>query len=149
MSQYFNHNRILFTLRNCTLLSTKWAHFKFDTFTFIYIYAFSRRFYPKWLTVHSGYTFVLSVWYLLQVSKKSGILPETAVGKYNLCAICRCLLKLYHSKKKAICEHGPEAPLCPVGQGSFKIEPLRTLWLSLIFNFSFNSNEGNFNAGFL
>ncbi len=28
---------------------------------FIYIYAFSRRFYPKRLTVHSGYTFVLSV----------------------------------------------------------------------------------------
>ncbi len=25
-------------------------------------------------------------------------------------------------KKKAICEHGPEAPLCPVGQGSFKID---------------------------
>ncbi len=24
---------------------------------YIYIYAFSRRFYPKWLTVHSGYTF--------------------------------------------------------------------------------------------
>ncbi len=30
----------------------------FSTFTFyIYIYAFSRRFYPKWLTVNSGYTF--------------------------------------------------------------------------------------------
>ncbi len=24
---------------------------------YIYIYVFSRRFYPKWLTVHSGYTF--------------------------------------------------------------------------------------------
>ncbi len=24
---------------------------------YIYIYAFSRRFYPKWLTVDSGYTF--------------------------------------------------------------------------------------------
>ncbi len=24
---------------------------------YIYIYAFSRRFYPKWLTVHSGYTY--------------------------------------------------------------------------------------------
>ncbi len=30
-------------------------------FSYIYIYAFSRRFYPKRLTVHSGYTFVLSV----------------------------------------------------------------------------------------
>ncbi len=28
---------------------------------YIYIYAFSRRFYPKRLTVHSGYTFFLSV----------------------------------------------------------------------------------------
>ncbi len=25
---------------------------------FVYIYAFSRRFYPKWLTVYSGYTFI-------------------------------------------------------------------------------------------
>ncbi len=31
------------------------------TFTFIYIYAFSRRFYPKKLTVHSGYTFFISM----------------------------------------------------------------------------------------
>ncbi len=30
--------------------------------TYIYIYAFSRRFYPKRLTVHSGYTFVLLVY---------------------------------------------------------------------------------------
>ncbi len=28
---------------------------------YIYIYAFSRRFYPKRLTVHSGYTFFLYV----------------------------------------------------------------------------------------
>ncbi len=28
----------------------------------IYIYAFSRRFYPKRLTVHSGYTFSVSMW---------------------------------------------------------------------------------------
>ncbi len=27
----------------------------------IYIYAFSRRFYPKWLTVHSGYTIIVSM----------------------------------------------------------------------------------------
>ncbi len=29
--------------------------------TYIYIYAFSRRFYPKRLTVHSGYTFFISM----------------------------------------------------------------------------------------
>ncbi len=28
---------------------------------YIYIYAFSRRFYPKRLTVHSGYTFIISM----------------------------------------------------------------------------------------
>ncbi len=28
---------------------------------YIYIYAFSRRFYPKRLTVHSGYTFFVSM----------------------------------------------------------------------------------------
>ncbi len=31
------------------------------TFTYIYIYAFSRHFYPKRLTVHSGYTFFVSI----------------------------------------------------------------------------------------
>ncbi len=25
-------------------------------------------------------------------------------------------------QKEAICEHGPEAPSCPVGQGSFKMD---------------------------
>ncbi len=29
---------------------------------YIYIYAFSRRFYPKRLTVHSGYTFIVSLY---------------------------------------------------------------------------------------
>ncbi len=28
---------------------------------YIYIYSFSRRFYPKRLTVHSGYTFFVSI----------------------------------------------------------------------------------------
>ncbi len=46
-----------------------------------------------------------------------GILPETTVGKHNPRAICRCQLKLHH----VICEHGPEVPSCPVGQGSFKM----------------------------
>ncbi len=29
--------------------------------SYIYMYAFSRRFYPKQLTVHSGYTFIVSM----------------------------------------------------------------------------------------
>ncbi len=32
---------------------------------YIYIYAFSRDFYPKRLTVHSGYTFFMSICYKL------------------------------------------------------------------------------------
>ncbi len=47
-----------------------------------------------------------------------GILPETTVGKHNL----QMPTKALSCKKEAICEHGPEAPSCPVGQGSFKIE---------------------------
>ncbi len=30
--------------------------------------------------------------------------------------------KALSCKKKAICEHGPEAPSCPVGQGLFKMD---------------------------
>ncbi len=30
--------------------------------------------------------------------------------------------KALSCKKEAICEHGPEASLCPVGQGSLKID---------------------------
>ncbi len=62
-----------------------------------------------------------------------GILPETTVSKYNPPCHLQMPTKALSCKKKAICEHGPEAPLCTVGQGSFKIEPLRTLWLSYIF----------------
>ncbi len=36
-------------------------------------------------------------------------------------AICRCT-KALSCKKEAICEHGPEAPPCPVGQVSFKMD---------------------------
>ncbi len=32
-----------------------------DPSFYIYIYAFIRRFYPKRLTVHSGYTFIISM----------------------------------------------------------------------------------------
>ncbi len=49
------------------------------------------------------------------------------------CAICRCKLKLCHAcKKEAICEHGPEAPLCPVGQGSFKMDCFKVEKCSMV-----------------
>ncbi len=47
-------------------------------------------------------------------------------------AICRCQLKLYHAKRKANCEHGPEAPLCPVGQGSFKMDCFKVEKCSMV-----------------
>ncbi len=47
-------------------------------------------------------------------------------------AICRCQLKLYHAKKKAKREHGPEAPLCPVDQGSFKMDCFKVEKCSMI-----------------
>ncbi len=51
-----------------------------------------------------------------------GILPETTVGKHNLSCHLQMPTKTLWCKKEAICEHGPEAPSCPVGQGSFKMD---------------------------
>ncbi len=51
-----------------------------------------------------------------------GILPQTTVGKHNPPCHLQMPTKALSSKKEAICEHGPEAPLCPVGQGSFKMD---------------------------
>ncbi len=51
-----------------------------------------------------------------------GILPETTVGKHNLLCHLQMPNKALSCKKEAICEHGPEAPLCPVGQGCFKMD---------------------------
>ncbi len=50
-----------------------------------------------------------------------GILPETTVGKHNPPCHLQMPTKALSCKKEAICEHGPEAPSCPVGQGSFKM----------------------------
>ncbi len=40
------------------------------------------------------------------------------------CAICRCQLKLYHAKRKPYVNmvQKPRRVLCPVGQGSFKMD---------------------------
>ncbi len=47
-------------------------------------------------------------------------------------AICRCQLKLDHAKREVICEHGPEAPSCPVGQGSFKMDCFKVEKCSMV-----------------
>ncbi len=58
-----------------------------------------------------------------------GILPETTVGKHNP----PCHLQMPTKRnKEAICEHGPEAPSCPVGQGSFKMDSLK--WKSVLWS---------------
>ncbi len=36
--------------------------------------------------------------------------------------------KALSCKKEAICEHGPEAPSCPVGQGSFKMDRFKVFY---------------------
>ena len=51
-----------------------------------------------------------------------GILPETTVGKHNPPCHLQMPTKALPCKKEAICEHGPEVPLCPVDQGSFKMD---------------------------
>ncbi len=42
-----------------------------------------------------------------------GILPETTVSKHNPPCHLQMPTKALSCKKEAICEHGPEAPLCP------------------------------------
>ncbi len=51
-----------------------------------------------------------------------GILPETTVGKHDPTCHLQMPTKALSCKKEAICEHGPEAPSCSVGQGSFKMD---------------------------
>jgi len=63
------------------------------TFYFIYIYAFSRRLYPKRLTVHSGYTFVLSVC----------VFPGNRT--HNLCAANAMLQPLSHRNTMFMLKH--------------------------------------------
>ncbi len=61
-----------------------------------------------------------------------GLLSETTVGKHNLPCHLQMPNKALSCKKEAICEHGPEAPSCPVGQGSFKIECFKVEKCSMV-----------------
>ncbi len=57
--------KLLFNLKLCVLslrLKSNHIHFNRLNQQHIYIYAFSRCFYPKRLTVHSGYTFIVSMY---------------------------------------------------------------------------------------
>ncbi len=61
-----------------------------------------------------------------------GILPETTVGKHNPPCHLQMPTKSLSCKKEAICEHGPEAPSCPVGQGSFKMNRFKVEKCSMV-----------------
>ncbi len=62
-----------------------------------------------------------------------GILPETTVGKHNPPCHLQMPTKTLSCKKEAICEHGPEAPSCPVGQSSFKMDGLKWFQSGKVF----------------
>ncbi len=61
-----------------------------------------------------------------------GILPETTVDKHNPPCHLQMPTKALSCKKEAICEHGPEAPSCPVGQGSFKMDCFKVEKCSMV-----------------
>ncbi len=55
----------------------------------IYIYAFSRRFYPKWLTVHSGYTYFCQYMCSLGIEPTTFALLRNATGTQYINLKCR------------------------------------------------------------
>ncbi len=77
--------------QQCHRLIASMPHFTDAGVTFIYIYAFSRRFYPKRLTLHSSYSF------LHFISSEKSALPSLE----------RLHFKIYiqvHLKKLEYCE---------------------------------------------
>ncbi len=100
----------MFKQRNFALLSNKLAHFKFDA------YYRSQKSCPSDDTA-SLIGMILSLTLLMG----PGILPETTVGKHNLPCHLQMPTTALSCKTEAICEYGPEAPSCPVGQDSFKM----------------------------
>ncbi len=66
-----------------------------------------------------------------------GILPETTVGKHNPPCHLQVPTKALSCKKEAICEHGPEAPSCPVAKAHLKWTVSK--WKSVLW-----SNESKF-----
>ncbi len=61
-----------------------------------------------------------------------GIFPETTVCKHNPPCHLQMPTKALSCKKEAICEHGPEVPSCPVGQGSFKMDCFKVEKCSMV-----------------
>ncbi len=61
-----------------------------------------------------------------------GILPETTVGKHNPPCHLQMLTKALSCKKEAICEHGPETPLCPWANAHLKLTVSK--WKSVLWS---------------
>ncbi len=61
-----------------------------------------------------------------------GILPETTVSKHNPPCHLQMPTNAQSCKKETICEHGPEVPSCPVGQGSFKMDCFKVEQCSMV-----------------
>ncbi len=61
-----------------------------------------------------------------------GILQETTVGKHNPPCHLQMPTKALACKNEAICEHAPEVPSRPVGQGSFKMDCFKVEKCSMV-----------------
>ncbi len=72
-----------------------------------------------------------------------GILPETTVGKHNLPCHLQMQTKALSCKKEAKSEHGPEAPSCPVVQGSFKMDCFKVEKCSMVRQVQFGILVGS------
>ncbi len=53
-------------------------------------------------------------------------------GKHNPSCHLQIPTKALSCKKEAVCEHGPEAPSCPVCHGSFKIDCFKVEKCSMV-----------------
>ncbi len=71
------------------------------------------------------------------------ILPETTVGKHHPPCHLQMPTEALSCKKEAICEHGPEALSCPVGQSSFKIDCFKVEKCSMVRRVKFDILVGN------
>ncbi len=68
---------------------------------------------------------------------------KPTVGKHNPPCHLQMPTKALSCKKKAICEHGPDAPSCPVGQGSFKMDCFKVEKCSMVRRVQIDILVGN------
>ncbi len=71
--------------------------------------------------------------YVIGITKWAQEYFQKPLSVNTICrAIRRCQLDSYHEKKEVKCEHGPEAPSCPVGQGSFIMDYFKVEEFSMV-----------------